>query len=308
MRVDLERGHIQSYEQIAKEANESNRNAKKAKTIEKDAYERALLQKNTSAENKKRRLVKLLHQLIISAFSLNTSNAKAKRIGHIKENADLIRKVIHKIKSINNYLEEVLLREMGIIKKSLVVEALKSRIPEKYLQKSRKLIQKEDINRIEHIVYELMQKIIFLDKQLIKDYKKKEVKIVNTENMGASELENILKIETEIIDALEAKIPPSSRVKAKLLQKEIFNAWIPMVFALLSSFEAEYKKEMQIFLEIKKNKKLRKKIEGKISHIIEEKEKLLKIKEKRALAMKNFSTAGNDYRQILHEYVSAASM
>ena len=62
-----------------------------------------------------------------------------------------------------------------------------------------------------------------------------------------------------------------------------------------------------IFSNIKKNDKLRNKIENKIKHVIAEKEKVLKIKEKRVMAMKNFKVS-DDYRQTFHEYVSAASL
>ena len=81
-----------------------------------------------------------------------------------------------------------------------------------------------------------------------------------------------------------------------------------MVFALLSSLEAEYGKEGIIFSKIKKNSRLRKKIENKIKHVVNEKEKILKLKEKRALAMKSFEKISDDYRQTFHEYVSAASL
>jgi len=132
--------------------------------------------------------------------------------------------------------------------------------------------------------------------------------VVKTEKLGIKDLEKILKIQSELLDALEAKIPPASKVKAKLFKKDIFNRWIPMVFALLSSFEAEYQKEALIFSKIKENDRLRKKIDNKIKHVISEKEKLLKIQEKRVLEMKGFGKISDDYRQTFHEYVSAASL
>ena len=77
---------------------------------------------------------------------------------------------------------------------------------------------------------------------------------------------------------------------------------------MLAAFETECNKENSIFLKVKANDKLRKKIEKKIKHVIKEKEKLLKIKEKRALEMKTFGNINDGYRQTFHEYVSAASL
>jgi len=164
------------------------------------------------------------------------------------------------------------------------------------------------LERIEHTVYELIQKIIFFDKKILKNYKKKSKFTISKEKLGIKDFEKILNIENELLDTLEAKIPPVEKVKKKLFKKEIFNKWVPMVFALLSSFETEYAKESLIFSEIKKSEKLRNKIEVKIGHIIGEKEKMLKIKEKRALAMKKIGKISDEYRQVFHDYVSAASL
>jgi len=304
MRVDIEKRHIDSYERIAKEANMA---IKRDLKLKKNGYKKLLLQKDISVENKKKRLVENLHELIISTFSVNIKQVNNKTLEKVKANIELIRYIIHKVKSINNYLEESFLKELGIIKKSLILSAVKSNKPEKYLEKRGDVLSKQYIGKIEHTVYELMHKIIFFDKKLLKQYKGKEVKIIKTEKLRIKDLETIFKIESQLLDALEAKMPPSKKVKKKLFGKEIFNKWIPMMFALLSSFEAEYNKEKLIFSKIKKNGRLRKKIENKIKHVVNEKERILKIKEKRALAMKSFKIS-DDYRQTFHEYVSAASL
>ena len=303
MRVEIEKRHIDSYERIVREANKAIKNPVKAQKTE---YKLALVQKDISVENKKKRLAKSLHELIISSLSIDIS--KKIKIENLKADIELIRYIIHKIKTINNYLEDSLLQELGIIKKSSVVKAIKSNAPEKYLEKSGRVLTKDDINKVEHTIYELMQKIIFFDKNLLKGYKKKEIKVAKTENLSIKSLEKILGAESELLEVLEAKIPPPGSIKAKLFTKKVFNRWVPMVFALLSSFETEYGKEMLIFSKIKTNDKLRNKIENKIKHVIHEKEKLLKLKEKRALAMKSFGKISDDYRQTFHEYVSAANL
>lgn len=263
----MEKGHIDSYEIIAREANKAV--SKSPLKIQKDKCKKALFGKNISAENKKKKLLKILHELIITTFSTKKIDKK-----RLKGSADLMRQVIQKIKAINNYLEESFLRDLGVVKRSLIVKAVKSKKPEKYLEKESKILSAQYINKIEHTVYELIQKIIFFDKKLAKNYRGKKLKVTTTEKLGIKDLENILKTESELLNALEAKIPPSSKIKAKLFKKEIFNKWVPMLFALLSTIEAEHKKEILIFSKIKKNEKLRKKIEDKIIHVINEKEKI----------------------------------
>jgi len=308
MRVDIEKRHIDSYEGIIREANKAVKTPRPK--VKKSEFQKELLEKNISAENKKKRLVKNLHELIINTFSVNINQIKNKKgmLNGVKANIELIRYILHKIEAINNYLEDALLLEIGIIKKSMIVKAFKSSKPEKYLEKRGLVLSKEYIDKIEQTVYELMQRIVFFDKKLLKKYTKREIKVIKTEKVDIKDLENILKIESELLEVLESKIPPPSKIKARLFKKDIFNKWIPMMFALLSSFETEYQKERIIFSEIKKNDKLRKKIENKIKHVVMEKGKLLKIKEKRALEMKGLGKIGDDYRQTFHEYVSAASL
>jgi|TARA_Y100000310_G_scaffold28100_1_gene26747 hypothetical protein len=303
MRVDIEKGYIDSYKRIAREVNKAGKPLK----VQIGKYEKSLFRKDISAENKKKGLVKNLHELVITIFPVNKKQINDKALKKIKTNIAIIRAILHKIKSINNYLEESFLEELGVIKKSLIVKAVKSNMPAKYLKKNAGVLSKKYIDKIEHTIYEMIKRIIFFDNRLLKQYKKKEVKIIGEEKLEINDLENILKIESELLDALEAKIPPSNRIRPKLFKKDIFNKWSLMALALLSSLEAEYEKEKLIFLRIKKNNRLKKKIESKIKHVVNEKEKLLKIREKRALAMKSFKIS-DLHRTTFHEYVSAASL
>ncbi len=306
MRVDIEKGHLDCYMRIARDANK----AVMAKVAKLKNFESLVEQKSISAEEKKERLVKALHEIIITAFSLNIKElgSKKKSIAKIKASTELLRSIIKKLQGINNYIEESLLREMGVIKKSLVVEAVKTKDPEKYLEQKGRILPKEYIGKVEHTVYELMHKIIFFDKKIIQDYKKKEIRVVDNEKLEIKDLHKILMIQTELLEVLEAKMPPASKIKLKLFTKNIFNHWIPMVFALLSSFEAEYGKEKEIIAMLKKNNNLREKIERKIKHVIAEKEKILKIKQERAMLMDSSKNLTDDCRQAFHDYISAASL
>jgi len=307
MKVDIEKRHIDSYRKVAQQANKfAGKSPFKANS---DKYQKSIMQRNVSAENKKKMLVRHLHELVINTFSADISKISRKNaIEAFKADTELIRQIIQKIKAINNYLEEDLLVEIGIIKKSLVVRALKSENPARYMEKKSRVLPSDYITKIEHIVYKLIEKIIIFDKKLLKDYKQKEVNVVKNERFSINDLEKTLGIESELLETLEAKIPPPGKIKARLFSKKIFNIWAPMVLALLASFGAEYDKEMIIFSMIKKDEKLRKKIERKIKHIINEKERVLKIKQERALAMKSTGKISDDYRQKFHEYVHAAGL
>lgn len=307
MRVDIEKRHIDSYKRIAQQANKAARKAPfKAHS---DKYQKSVMQLNISVENKKKMLIRHLHELVISTFSADISKISRKNaIGAFRANTELIRRIIQKIKAINSYLEEDLLREIGIIKKSLVVRALKSQNPVRYLESKSRILSQDYIAKIEHTVYELMGRIIIFDKKLLKGYKQKEVNVIKNEKFGINDLEKTLEIESELLETLEAKIPPPSRIKAKLFSKKVFSLWSPMVLALLASLEAECKKEKMIFSEIKKDERLRKKIERKIKHLVGEKGRVLKIKHERAIAMKSMGKISDDYRQKFHEYVHAAGL
>ena len=307
MRVGIEKRYIDSYRNIAREVNNIVKRGKK--TLKKEAYRKALLSTNTSVENKKKKLGKALHELILNAFSIDIRKLKNSKdaLQSVKGHIALIREIIQKIKSLNNYLEESFLAELGIDKKPWVLKALKAKKPERFLESKRGL-SKDYISKIEHTVYKLMQEIVIFDEKLLGGYAGKEARIIGEEKLEINDLENLLKTESELLDFLEAKMPPQSKVKAKLFSKEIFNRWVPMVFALLAGFEAEHKKEDLIFSKVKKNTRLRNKIESKINHIVDEKEKILKIKEQRALSMRSFGKISDEYRKVFHEYINAASL
>lgn len=307
MRVDIEKRHIDSYRRVVQQANKAA--GKAVFKAQKDKYQKLVWQLNISAESKKKRLIRHLSELVIITFSADTRKMSRKgAIEAFRANAEVIRSMLQKIKDINSYLEEDLLSELGIIKKSLVVKALKSENPIRYMERKRRTLPQDYIAKIEHTIYEFMGRIIVFDKKLLKGYKQKEVNVIKNEKFGINDLEKTLKIESELLETMEAKIPPPRIIKAKLFSKSIFGILAPMVLALLASLEAEYQKEMMIFSTVKKDNKLRKKIERKIRHIINEKERVLKIRHERAIAMKKMGKMSDDYRQKLHEYVRAASL
>src|SRR3989338_4188736 len=167
MRVDIEKRHLDSYMRIARDANK----AVMAKVAKLKNFEPLVEQKSISAEKKKERLVKALHEIIIISFSLNIKElgSKKKSIARIKASTELLRSIINKLQGINNYMEESLLRELGVIKKSMIIESVKTKDPQKYLEQKGRMIPKEYASKIEHTVFELMQKIVFFDRKIIQD-------------------------------------------------------------------------------------------------------------------------------------------
>jgi len=301
----MEKRYLDSYKRIVSEANRLPKNNLKGKNLKS-----ALSSQNISVERKKQQLMKLLHSIILStlSFDSNSASGRKKALAKLKNNSQAIRLTIHKLKSINNYLEEAFLRELGLVKKPLVVRAASSRSPEKFLEKERKTIDKNYLGLIEHTIYKLMHEIVFFDEKLFKNYSQKEVKVINKEKLEIKDLKNILKRQSELFDALEAKMPPKNNIKSMMFTKQNFHKWAPLAFALLSSIEAECGKENSIFLMVKRNKSLRAKIEKKIRYVAKEKEKMLKLKEKRILAMEKIGKIEDDYRNAFHDYVSASSL
>src|SRR3989338_10560649 len=149
MRVDIEKRRIDSYRRIAQQANKAA--GKAPFKAHSDKYRKSVMQLNISAENKKKMLIRHLHELVINTFSADISKISRKRaIEAFRADTELIRQIIQKIKAINSYLEEDLLVEIGIIKKSLVVRALKSENPARYMEKKSRVLPSDYISKIEH--------------------------------------------------------------------------------------------------------------------------------------------------------------
>jgi len=303
MRVGLEKSYIDTFQSLVKDANKL---IKKKPKLQDKAYRKALVSNNLSIEKKKQKLIKALHDIILHTFSINIK--KPIKIEIVKQRASLIRELIDKIKSLNNYLEESFLKELKLIKEPLIIRAIRSKSPKLYLRKQSETLSKDYMARIEHTVFWLMKEIIFFDETLLKKYKQQELKEIKAEKLEIKDLEKILKTQSELLNALESKIPPPDKIKDKLFKKDTFNKWMPLTFAILASFESEHKKEQIIFSKLKKNSSLRKRIDTKIKHIVDEKARMLRIQEKRVFAMKKLGKLTQDHRKVFHEYVYATGL
>ena len=308
MRVDIEESHLNSYKKLAKDVNNAARKFKiKTHKIDSKLYGDLLFNTNISIEKKKKELVKHLHKTIVKTFSVNINKVKSKKalLENLKNNLLILRAIVDKLRSINHYLEESFLMEIGIIKKSSIA-LLKSKNPEKILIK-KSYLGKKDLEKLEHTVYSLIEKIIFLDKKLLKGYKKKRENIIRRKKVEIKDIESVLKKESEILMHLEAKLPPAGKVKSTLIKSQVMHHWIPRILALLSGFESEYQKENIIFHKLKSNDRLRKKINKKIKQILKEKEKLLRLKEQRALSIEKLRI-DDEWRLIFYQFNAATRL
>lgn len=307
MRVDIDEIQSNSYKSLVKDINNAARKFRiESHKINPKMYRNLLLNTNISIEKKKKELIKHLHETVVKTFSININKVKSKKalLENLKNNLSILRAIVDKLRSINNYLEESFLMETGLKKSS--IELLKTKNPKRILTK-KSYLGKKDLERLEHTVYSLIEKIIFLDKRLLKGYKKKEENIIRIKKVETKDIESVLKKESEILMHLEAKLPPAGKVKSSLIKDQIMHNWIPRIFALLSSFESEYQKENMIFRKLKGNERLRKKINRKIKQILIEKEKLLRLKEKKALSIEKLRV-DDEWRLIFYQFNAATRL
>jgi len=291
MRVDIEQSHFDIYKKLAGDINNAAARFRiKAHKISPRAYEKLIFSTSISVEKKKKGLARHLHEALVKTFSVDPRKIKSKKelLGGFKNNLMVLRAMVDKLRSINHYLEESFLREIGVTKKT-PLPSLKPKKPQKILTKG--YLGKKDLESLEHVAYSLIEKVIFLDKKLLE-----------TRHIG-----DVLKKESEILMHLEAKLPPPAKVKPALLKNQVMHHWVARIFALLSGFENEYKKESMIFSKLKKNEEIRKKINRKIKHILKEKEKLLRVKEQRALSMKTLKI-DNEWRLMFYQFNAAARL
>ena len=309
MRVDIEESHLDIYKKLAEDINNAAKKFKiKSHKINHGPYQALLSNTDITVEKKKKGLVDCLHRDLVKTFSVDISGVSSKNslLEGLKNNLAILRAIVNKLRSINHYLEESLLKEIGIVKKSSGLSILKSKNPEKVLIKKSEL-GKKDLEKLEYAVYSLIEKVIFLDKRLLKGYEKRKENIIRRKKAEIKDIEGILKKESEILMHLEAKLPPAGKVKSDLIKNHVVHHWIARIFALLSGFENEYQKESMVFHELKSNERVRNKINKKIRHIIKEKEKLLRLKEQRALSMEKLRV-DNEWRLVFHQFNAASRL
>lgn len=275
----INRKHLDLNEKLAKEINKlskafSIRNYSKIEDID-----GILSKRNLPVEEKKNILIKKLHGIIAAAFSINKSKFNKNAFDLLKNRLHNARKVIHKLRSINYYLETVFVEEVGLSK---FERAGKSIMP-----RQGSALARDELEALEYAAYKLIGDVVMLDKRLLKEYAHRERKIVREEKAEIKGIGLILKKESELLEHLEAKLPPPKAASIGLMKEPKFTDWVSRVFSLLSYLEYIYAKESSVFSKLKKNRAANIRISRKITHLAEEKSKLLKIMEEKEISMKS---------------------
>lgn len=302
MAVKIDKKHIEICDSIS---NEINKKAYAIKKWDIKEYERLLNAKNYSVEKKKKELAMRLRRLMVDVFA-DGMKRKAKKayLSDLRKNLLVLIGITTKLNRMNRYLQSVFLQEAGIIKP----KSWKAAGDRKKTAKEPGYLSKEELAKIENAVCRLIEKIMLMDKNLLKKYKKREEKVVEKEKIKIKDLDKIIGRESELLDHIEAKLPPPKKLTRRLLKKQNFDHWMLTALALLSAFENEYRKELVIFERLKQNHRLRKKIEAKISELVKEKEELFKIKEKKIKSIKDVSSMEKEFRSVFHNFASASSL
>jgi len=263
-----------------------------------------LFRKDITIESKKALLLKQLHELLIQTLAIDLKK-EDKAIAILKANMTLLRRLVMKLRDINYYLETVFLEELGLLKINI---GILGKTELQKLQKQEDSLSKEEITKLEQIVYELIEKLIFTDKRLLKDYKKKEIEAEEEKELGINHLEPILKKESELLCHLEAKLPPANNIRKDILKSKNFTHWITRLLALLTALESNYQKEIKIFNKLKQKESVRKRLKIKIYHLLKEKEKLLRLKDERIESAKNVAKLEQDWLNATHRYTTTLKL
>mgnify|MGYP001596322071 FL=1 len=299
MRVAINQKHLSLNKRLANEANKLIRGFNYKNYVKVENIDDILLKRDITIENKKRILIKKLHKAIVTTFSIDKNRLNKKTFDSLKKRLHKIRKIILKLRSINYYLETIFLEELRFSK--IKIKDRSSKLNQQTA------LARNELEALEYAAYKLIEEVITLDKKVLSEYIIKEEKVISKEKIEIKELDLILRKESELLEHMEAKLPPPKAATINLVKEPIFTHWVARLFALLSYLENLYAKEAKVFVKLKKNKKLRAKISKKIIHLIKEKSKLLKIMEEKAISMKKFGL-GRELKKELHNFAATMSI
>ena len=280
MRVVIHQKHIGLNKKLADDSNKSASRFSSSSYQKLENIESQLLNRNISVEKKKAFLVVMLHSSIIKAFSINKKKFNKKAYEAFKLRLHNARRIIHKLRSINYYLETVFLRALKTPRRIKIKNGERPRV--------QKALSKSELDALEYATYHLIGDVVMLDKKLLKGYSKKEILIVRKEKVEANDMELILANESELLEHLEAKLPPPKKMPSTLEREPNFTHWVARIFALLALFEHIYLKESMIFNKLKRNKETKMMIGKKIDSLIREQSKLVSIMQEKLITMKKF--------------------
>ncbi len=297
MRVEISKHHLSLSTRLARELNRqaSAFNSKSYSKIE--DIESALLRRDVSVEQKKRLLMAKLHDAIVKAFAVNKKNFSKKSLNPLKNRLHNARRLIIKLRGINYYLETTFCRSLKLSKIKTTGKSFTGR----------QALPNSELAALEYTAYRLIGEAVVLDKRLLKEYADKEKSIVSRENIEVKDLSLILRKESELLEHLEAKLPPPKEISAALVKEPMFTHWASRVFALLLWLEQAYENESAIFSKLKRSKAFKIKISKKITSLIKEQSKLVGIMQEKAASMKSLRPA-DGFKSELHNLTTTINL
>lgn len=297
MRVaGVKKNHLN--ERLIKDLNKSLKNFSNEGYSRIVSIDNALMRRDISVEKKKRILSSRLHESVVAAFSIDKSKFNKSSFDSLKARLHSIRKITSRLRSINYYLETAFLQELRLAKINLGKE-LKIR--------HESIVAKDELEILEYSAYKLIEKAVMLDKAALKDYKVMETRAAKSEKGEAGNLGLVLRKESELLEHLEAKLPPPKEVSADLVREPIFTHWASRALAILSYFEALHSKEIKLISKFKKNNAARRRINKKIMHLIKEKSKLLSIMQEKSVSMRKIRI-GSQFKKELHNFTTIINL
>ena len=300
--MKIEKRRLEVVDKVIKEANKSASILPKKE--KQDKHINLLLRKDMTVEKKKAALLNLLHDLTIKTISFKDRKDKKKIIEVLKHNVSLLRNLVMKLRDINHYLETIFLDELGILKSDIKLLGKKelSRI------KKEEDLEKKEISKLENTVYELIDKLIFSDRKLISQYKRKAIKEEKEKKLGINEIGPLLRKQSALLAHIESKLPPPDHIRKELITRKNHTHWAATLLALLAALEDTYGRELKVFEKLKKKDRARKKLGYKISHIIKEKERLLKLRDQRIDADRKISDIDKGWIKATNSYVASLKL
>ena len=294
----MAQNHLRLNKRLDKEINELTKRFHTKGYAKIENLEKFLLRKDISVEKKKKFLIRELHNTITKTFSINSKVYNNKSIESLKRNLADLRNITSKLRSINYYLETTFLGELKLLK---FKQSQGPRVKEQYD------LARDELEILEYTAYKLIEKAAILDKRLLSEYKHKAKTVLMKESAEAKGLDQILRKESILLEHLEAKLPPPKIVNAALTKEPAFTHWVSRIFALLLHFEWLYKQESLIFSKLKKNKLIKAKINRKISHLINERSKLVRILQEKAASVRKLRL-NNNLKQELHNFTTTINL
>jgi|SRR3989344_2054455 len=290
MRVEISKEHLRLNNRLTSEVNKFSGSFSKKDYSKIGETEKLLLRRDISVEGKKSILVKKLHDLTAKTFSINKARFGKSSFELMKTRLLHILRLTDKLRSINHYLETTFFED-------LKAEGIRVQITYQNAAKS-KALARDELQALEYTAYRLIAEAVMLDKTLLKEYSRKEEKIMRKDEAELKDIHSILAKESELLEHIQAKIPTAKAAGTHLIKEPVFSHWASRVFALLAYFEHLYLKERQIFRKLKKNKHIKSKIEKKIAALLKERAKLVQIMEQKIVSMEKFNIGGKFKKEL----------